>query len=467
MMYTLAKAQYLIRLKGFLQSRREKRAHIDDLKGGSVDDPSPLRILPNELLSRIFVLCTGGSPLNMFHYGLEVPHQRTISQVCSRWRQVALNTPVLWSNVQVTDFVTEYARRLRLYQTWVGRAGNYPLTVSLFFLGLYPDIYKVFLDFVVPFRIQKLDITMPYHKLMCLPPLDVDEFAIVVTEIRPDEDLKVPPFMDKTRHICILDSATASEDSESYEPKLRKLCLSWHQLQSFECYSPKISLSTWLNVLRQPGTLQYLERCHLTIAGAGSGPLVGVCMLNVHWFSLTLLDVQPDIAIPLIAVPNITTLRISDDNRSSDNLYDIIKRQYKLHQLHEIRLQDAQFSLPISQILADAPMIHTLGVLGTPILDAEAREGISSGRLGHCLTTLHISSCSDNAEEWLDVIETRQRNMKSMVAQVSNWREMFTGIKSVELCNVQYAGWDYKKRVAALGALGITVELAWIKCNDI
>ncbi|KAF8350355.1 hypothetical protein F5887DRAFT_938807 [Amanita rubescens] len=358
----------------------------------------------------------------------------------------------------MADLNTEYARHLHLYRTWVGRAGDYPLTVSLLFYALYPDIYKVFLDFVVPFRIQKLDITMPYHKLMCLPPLDVDEFAIVVTEIRADEDLKVPPFMDKTRHICIWDSATASEECE---PKLRKLCLSWHQLRSLECYSPEMSLSTWLNVLRQPGTLQYLERCHLTIAGAGSGPLVGVCMPNVHWFSLTLLHMQPDTVIPLIVVPNITTLKISyDDDRSSEtDLYDIIKRQYKLHQLHEIRLQGARFFLPIPQILADAPMIHTLYVVRTPILDVEAREGISSGRLGRYLTTLHISSCFNNAEEWLDVIETRQRNLKSIVAHVSNWREMFMGIKSVELWNVPYGGRDYKKRVAALEALGTTVKL--------
>ena len=143
------------------------------------------------------------------------------------------------------------------------------------------------------------------------------------------------------------------------------------------------------------------------------------------------------------------------------NMISIIKRHYKLHLLHQIRFQGTRFSLPIGQILADAPMIHTLEVLGTPVLDAEAREGVSSGRLGHCLTTLLISGCFDDTGEWLDMIETRQRNVKSMVAQVSNWREMFTGIKSVKLWNMRYSGWDYRERVAALEALGTTVELSF------
>ncbi len=93
--------QYLVRLEGSLQSSG-REAHIDK-SGHGVDDPSPLTNLPNELLSRIFVLCSDSS-LNLFYRRFDVPHQRTISQVCSRWRQVALSTRVLWSNVQVTEF---------------------------------------------------------------------------------------------------------------------------------------------------------------------------------------------------------------------------------------------------------------------------------------------------------------------------------------------------------------------------
>ena len=185
-------------------------------------------------------------------------------------------------------------------------------------------------------------------------------------------------------------------------------------------------------------------------------------MPNLRWLNLTLLEgVRPDIVIPLIAVPNITTLEITfQDNWKSSDAYDLIKRHYKLRQLHQIRFRGARFPLRIAQILADAPMIHESEGLGTPVLDTEAREGIASGRLGRCLRTLGINCCFDNAGGWLEVLETRQRNVKSMVTQVSNWRETFTGIKSVKLWGVPYGDRDYKERVVALKALGTTVELA-------
>ncbi|KAF8350969.1 hypothetical protein F5887DRAFT_189365 [Amanita rubescens] len=313
---------------GSLQlTRREKLAPV---KGsGSTDDP--FRNLPNELLSRIFVLCCD-SPLWVLDAQLGVPHQYTISQVCSRWRQVALSTGALWSNVHLKKCNAShpyYPHSLRVYRMWVGRAGDYPLTVSIYFSSSHPDFYKVFLDFIVPIRIKKLDIDLPFHRLVDLPSLNVEEFTIAgINFLEADEDRKASQFMEKTRRICIGHILTPSEECE---PKLKELFLSWHQLRSFECDSRRVSLSTWLNVLCQSGTVQYLERCHLTIAGAGSGPLVGVCMPNLRCLSLTLLDVQPDIVIPLIAVPNITTLDIFfvDDWESSDpDPYDVIKRHY-------------------------------------------------------------------------------------------------------------------------------------------
>jgi len=153
---------------------------------------------------------------------------------------------------------------------------------------------------------------------------------------------------------------------------------------------------------------------------------------NLRWLSLKLLDVLPDIVIPLIAVPNITTLELSfQDGWESSDAYDILKWHYKLHQLHHIRFRGARFPLRIAQILADAPMIRTLKGLGIPILDTEARVDIASGPLGRCLTTLCVNRYPSNVGEWLDMIETRQRNAK--VGKASNWQEMFTGIKSVEI----------------------------------
>lgn len=426
-------------------------AHIDETN--SIDYPSPIRNVPSEVLSHIFLLSGCDYPVPLPYRRWEVPRQITISHVCSRWRQVALNTGALWSSVRIQSM---YARCLFLYRTWVGRACDYPLTVTLILNDTVSNPYPFFLDFVVPFRIKVLHMILGDAVLLDLPPLDVEEFAIEVANFRMEGDLKTPPFMERTRRICIWSLGPGSPSP--LEERVKALSSSWHQLRSFECHSHTVSLSTWLNILHQAHTLQSLERCQLTISNAGSGPLVGVCMPNLRWFALTLLDVHPDSTIPLFATPNITTLGIFSPNNWSSDTYDIIAKHYKLHQLQQIWIQAAQFPLRIAQVLADTPMIHNLMILGKPVLDVEAREGIASGRLGPCLTSLHINGCFHSAEEWLDMIESRQKNVNSMIAHASNWREVFTGIKSVEFWNV-YNTRGYGERVAALEALGITIEL--------
>ena len=70
-------------------------------------------------------------------------------------------------------------------------------------------------------------------------------------------------------------------------------------------------------------------------------------------------------------------------------------------------------------------MIRELHVeLGRPVLDAVALEGIASGRSGRYLTSLYLGGYFNNAGEWLEMIEARQRNVDSIVTQVTNWRQM-------------------------------------------
>lgn len=57
------------------------------------------------------------------------------------------------------------------------------------------------------------------------------------------------------------------------------------------------------------------------------------------------------------------------------------------------------------------------------------------------------------------MIETRQKNVKLMVTQVPNWRQMFTGIRYFELWDMYDVGRDYKEKLDALEALGTNVVL--------
>ena len=434
----------------------------------NVNEISPLSTVPNELLSHIFVLlCTCGDPIYYLPYFRdEVPHQVTISQVCSRWRQIALNTGDLWSNVGISHRVaSDHSRCLSIYRIWVGRAGSLPLTVALTHYNL-----DLILDFVVPFRLRTLDISLWYSDLSALsdlPNLDVEEFAISLIDCYDgSSDLELPQLvMDRTRYISFQGLCGTMPKSEA---TLNAFCSLWRQLRSLECDFIQVSLTAWLNVLQQA---QSLEHCDLTIINAGNGPLVKASMPNLRSFILNLLEleVHPDIVIPLIAAPNLTTLCIFCPHIEwSSDTYNIIKQHHKFHQLHGIHFFAPGPTLHITQILEDAPMVSSLLVEGRSILDDEGLEGIASGRLGRHLTLLLLEDYVGQAGKWLDMIESRQRNVKSMVAQASNWQQLFTGIREVELRYVE-AVELFEGRTATLKALGTNARISGYyseKCSD-
>ena len=56
-------------------------------------------------------------------------------------------------------------------------------------------------------------------------------------------------------------------------------------------------------------------------------------------------------------------------------------------------------------------MIHDLFLEGKPVLDDEK---FASRQLGRFLTRLMLYGCDDNAEEWFDMVETRQKDVIRM-----------------------------------------------------
>ncbi|SRR6266550_7358963 len=91
-----SKAQYL-RLDSWDPYSRPTQQHVDESNSHGIDYPSPVRNVPSEVLSHIFVLCSCDYPIPLPYHGQwEVPHQVAISRVCSRWRQVALGRAKHW-----------------------------------------------------------------------------------------------------------------------------------------------------------------------------------------------------------------------------------------------------------------------------------------------------------------------------------------------------------------------------------
>ncbi|KAM6489601.1 hypothetical protein JOM56_014923 [Amanita muscaria] len=61
------------------------------------------RILPRETISRVFSMLCAETVVSIPYKQHMVPPQITVSHVCSKWREIALATPALWNDVEITQ----------------------------------------------------------------------------------------------------------------------------------------------------------------------------------------------------------------------------------------------------------------------------------------------------------------------------------------------------------------------------
>ncbi|KAK1226495.1 hypothetical protein PQX77_010579 [Marasmius sp. AFHP31] len=107
---------------------------------------SPVRRLPPEVLSEIFVHCLQDKDRNPTRSLTEAPLLLTF--VCRRWREIALSTTRLWRGIHIyfpsvtkrheQRFKEIAERRSEGVKTWLSRSGSLPLSISLV-VGLNRD----------------------------------------------------------------------------------------------------------------------------------------------------------------------------------------------------------------------------------------------------------------------------------------------------------------------------------------
>ncbi|KAF8875195.1 hypothetical protein CPB85DRAFT_829108 [Mucidula mucida] len=83
--------------------------------------PSPIRRLPAEVLGIIFASsCTS-------FQRREYKTPLSLSLVCSKWRDIALSTPLLWTHI----YIAPYSGGLDVYTYFLERCGNIPISVKI------------------------------------------------------------------------------------------------------------------------------------------------------------------------------------------------------------------------------------------------------------------------------------------------------------------------------------------------
>ncbi|KAK7039427.1 F-box domain-containing protein [Favolaschia claudopus] len=99
--------------------RAEAQARLDAYK-------YPVLIIPNEIISEIFVQFLPTYPLCPALAGLDSP--TLLTHICSQWREVALSTPQLWRAIPLSGYG---AGAIHIAKAWLSRAGCCSLSVNI------------------------------------------------------------------------------------------------------------------------------------------------------------------------------------------------------------------------------------------------------------------------------------------------------------------------------------------------
>ncbi|TDL21821.1 hypothetical protein BD410DRAFT_279849 [Rickenella mellea] len=148
-------------------------------RGGEIDDGhatgsrcrqidglahSPIRHIPPEILSQIFILCLPENCLPRPHR-LEAP--LLLCQICSLFMKVAHATPALWAGISVERHVPRREDFLTL-KTWVSRSSTSPLSFCLTYRKKGTNVGRL-VDFLAMHAFRWKDVTVVFASDLVTP----------------------------------------------------------------------------------------------------------------------------------------------------------------------------------------------------------------------------------------------------------------------------------------------------------
>ncbi|KAJ7908967.1 hypothetical protein B0H13DRAFT_2494530 [Mycena leptocephala] len=144
-----------------LSSLEADRVRVAELEVQIVDLERalyPVLTLPNEIISEIFIhflpVYSGRPPFT----GLLSP--TLLTQICCKWREIALGTPSLWNAMELTTKNhIDLEQQVNIARMWLNRSHCCPLSLRLSLIGATVDLSQVFAT-VVPHRARLERLTL-------------------------------------------------------------------------------------------------------------------------------------------------------------------------------------------------------------------------------------------------------------------------------------------------------------------
>ncbi|KAJ7207945.1 hypothetical protein GGX14DRAFT_543509 [Mycena pura] len=173
----------------------------------------PVLTIPTEIICEIF---TRALPVYPDRPHMTRSHSPTnLTQICRRWREIALSTPILWRAVSLE---TARARQAPSIAAWLSKSGSFPLSIHA--TSKYEWVADELLDAILPYRARW------EHIRLHLPESALASISGRMPLLRQVE-LAVSP-IGSLKSIAWL--------RNSYAPRLRAAILwEFHYIPSLEC----------------------------------------------------------------------------------------------------------------------------------------------------------------------------------------------------------------------------------------
>lgn len=147
-----------VHLSTLVEQHRDSQIKVQQYRAAL----SSARILPPELVRKIFIYCAEEPPITWPPSPSRLP--LSLAQICSGWREVALSTPELWSNINFRASSFMGVEKFKeLAELWLSRCGVKPASLA-FTTSCHPERFSNPLGDVIvqnTSRIGSLELHLP------------------------------------------------------------------------------------------------------------------------------------------------------------------------------------------------------------------------------------------------------------------------------------------------------------------
>ena len=416
---------------GTVDGDLRRREETVDLIGRCKIALAPHKRLSPDVLRSIFHFCGEARVQFPLVSKRDPPCLLRITHVCSAWRQLALETPALWSDISI--YLSDgdgkrHDKTLFSARQWLDRAQDMRRSLFIIFTDIdirtlyyvsphLHDSWNQLLEFMARYRLEELDLAYPInHVALKLPDhawSSIEHLSLKahVEDDRPSGRQQLFSNFGKLsnlRHLKIFGSHHL-DGMDRIVP--------WHQLRTFEVWAPwdcPVTPSSCLNVLHRS---RFLERCRITLSKESSftsSTEEKIVLANMDCLKVEFWD---GLAVPLflrpLVIPNITsfTLERADGKELSLDmlaLSGIIQRSDGMRQIRYLKIDTSSSVLQVGVLLELLPSLESISIKSGRLTD-NAIERLSIGKFGPRLRDIS-SSYLHNADKILSMVESRYQN---------------------------------------------------------